>query len=261
MAKVDLAKIEKLAGLGKADLHIHLANNTPQQFLDFVEFKTDLDVVAITGHDNIEDALVVKKLAKEQGSRVDIIVGEEITTQDGHILGLFLNQAIEPHLSVEETIEKIHSQNGIAIVAHPFQAMPLRRPGVVLMDGIGLKSLIKNSKYIDAIEVVNATPTLKDENLMASLINKTMLLKAEVGGSDAHILEAIGRGYTAFKGKTAQDLRKAIEMRQTQAIYKGWTFFILIKYFFFFVPEAWRIAIYNFLQAVKFKKPKKARFH
>jgi len=129
------------------------------------------------------------------------------------------------------------------------------------MDGIGLKSLMKNGKNLDAIEIVNATPTLSDENLRASLLNKTVLLKAETGSSDAHILEAIGSGYTVFKGKTALDLKKAIEMRQTQAIYKGWNVYVLIKYFFFFVPEAWRIGIYNLTQIFKRKKIKKTRFH
>ncbi len=262
MPKVDFKKIEKMAGLGKADLHVHLVNNTPEQFLDYIENKTDLDVVAVTGHDNILDALSVQKIAQQNQSKVDIIVGEEITTKEGHILGLFLKKLIIPDMSVKETIDAIHEQGGIAIAAHPFQAMPFRRPGVVLMDGIGLKSLMKNGKYLDGIEVVNATPTLKDENLMAGLINRTYLLKAETGSSDAHILEAIGRGYTVFKGKNAQELRKAIELRQTQAIYGGWSFYILLKYFFFFVPEAWRIAMYNLIQVFKGKKSeKKKRFH
>ena len=261
MAKTSLEKIEQMAGLGKADLHVHLVNTTPQEFLNYIENKTDLNVVAVTGHDNITDGLSVQKLAQEKNSKIEIIVGEEITTQDGHIVGLFLTQVVEPHLSVEETIEKIHSQGGLAVAAHPFQAMPLRRPGVVLMDGIGLKSLMKNGKNLDAIEIVNATPTLRDENLTASLLNKTILLKAETGSSDAHILQAIGQGYTVFKGKTALDLKKAIELCQTQAIYKGWSFYILVKYFFFFVPEAWRIGVYNLTQIFKRKKQKKTRFH
>lgn len=263
MAKVNLEKIEKTAGLGKADLHVHLVNSTPEEFLNYIETKTDLNVVAVTGHDNIEDGLAVQREAKKKGSQIDIIVGEEITAKEGHILGLFLYEAIEPHLSVRETIKKIHSQGGIAIAAHPFQIMFLRRPRTVLMDGIGLGCLLKDGRFLDAIETVNATPTLKDENLQASLINKTVLLKAETGSSDAHILEAIGQGYTVFKGKTAKDLRLAIETRQTQAIYKGWNFYVLIKYFFFFVPEAWRIAVYNFARIIRREKRSshKKRFH
>ncbi|MDD5433386.1 MAG: PHP-associated domain-containing protein [Candidatus Pacebacteria bacterium] len=245
MAKIDLKKIERMAGLGKADLHVHLVEGDPVELLDYVQEKTDLNVIALTDHDSIDNALKVKKAWRGMGYKFDLIVGEEINSKDGHIVGLFLNKTIEPHLSVQETVKQIHQQGGLAIAAHPFQAMPIRRPGVVLMDGIGLKPLLKFGKQLDGIEVVNATPTLKDENIMAGLINRTYLLKAEIGSSDAHIPEAIGRGYTVFKGKNSQDLKKAILLAQTQAIYQGWNFFTLVKYFFFFLPEGLRIAAYN----------------
>ncbi len=245
MAKISLKKIEQMAGLGKADLHTHLIEGDPDELLSYVQEKTDLDVIALTDHDSIDNALKVKNAWQEMGYRFDLIVGEEINSTEGHIIGLFLNKTIASNLSVKETIRQIHEQGGLAIAAHPFQAMPMRRPGVILMDGIGLKTLLKFGKQLDGIEVVNATPTLKDENLRAGLINKTLLLKAEIGSSDAHIPEAIGAGYTVFKGKSANDLRKAILLCQTQAIYSGWNFFTLIKYAFFFLPEALRIAVYN----------------
>ncbi|MFH0739799.1 MAG: PHP-associated domain-containing protein [bacterium] len=245
MAKISLKKIEEMAGLGKADLHVHLIERDPKELLSYIEEKTDLDVVALTDHDSIDNALKVKKAWQGMGYRFDLIVGEEINSQEGHIVGLFLNKTIESHQTVQETIRQIHEQGGLAIAAHPFQAMSIRRPGVVLMDGIGLKPLLKFGKQLDGIEVVNATPTLKDENLRASLINKTILLKSEIGSSDAHIPEAIGTGYTIFKGKNSDDLRKAILLGQTQAIYHGWKLFTLIKYAFFFLPEALRIAAYN----------------
>lgn len=244
-SKIDLKKIEEVAGLGKADLHVHLIEGDPVELLDYVQEKTDLSAIALTDHDSIDNALKVKKDWQGMGYRFDFIVGEEINSKEGHIVGLFLNKTIEPHLSVQETIKQIHEQGGIAIAAHPFQTMSIRRPGVVLMDGIGLKALLKFGKQLDGIEVVNATPTLRDENIRASLINKTYLLKAEIGSSDAHIPEAIGRGYTVFKGRTSQDLKKSILLAQTQAIYDGWTLFALLKYGFFFLPEAWRIVAYN----------------
>ncbi|PJE69126.1 phosphotransferase [Candidatus Shapirobacteria bacterium CG10_big_fil_rev_8_21_14_0_10_38_14] len=245
MAKISLKKIEQMAGLSKADLHVHLIEGDPEELLSYVQEKTDLNVIAITDHDSIESALKVKQAWQGMGYRFDLIVGEEINSAEGHIVGLFLNKTIASNLPIEETIRQIHAQGGLAIAAHPFQSMSIRRPGVVLMDGIGFLTLLKFGRQLDGIEVVNATPTLKDENLQASLINKTVLLKAEIGSSDAHIPEAIGRGYTVFKGKNSQDLRKAIILCQTQAIYSGWNLFALIKYFFFFLPEALRIAAYN----------------
>jgi len=61
MAQVSLKRIEKMAGLGKADLHVHLIDSDPQDLLDYVQEKTDLDIIAITDHDSIESALKVKR--------------------------------------------------------------------------------------------------------------------------------------------------------------------------------------------------------
>ncbi len=254
MSKVSLKKIEEMAGLGKADLHVHLIEGDPDDLLNYVQEKTDLDVIALTDHDSIDNALKVQKAWWGMGYRFDLIVGEEINSKEGHIVGLFLNKTIPSNLPIKETIKQIHEQGGLAIAAHPFQAMSFRRPGVVLMDGIGLKALLKFGRQLDGIEIVNATPTLKDENLRAGLINKTILLRAEIGSSDAHIPEAIGRGYTVFKGKSAEDLKKAISLCQTQAIYNGWNIITLIKYFFFFLPEAIRIAAYNITHILDKKK-------
>lgn len=247
MSNISLKKIEKIAHLSKADLHIHLAKSLPEDLLEYVENKTDLNVIAITDHDSIENALKVKDAAGGKGYRFEIIVGEEISTKGGHILGIFLKETVRPGLSVTETIAKIHEQGGLAIAAHPFMSMPYRRPpDTVLMDGIGFKCLMKEGKNLDGIEIVNATPTLADENLRAALLSRTVLLKAEIGSSDAHIPDAIGRGYTVFQGKTAEDLKKAIALCQTQAICGSWTLMALIKYFFFFLPEVLRIGFYNF---------------
>ncbi|MDD4989707.1 MAG: PHP-associated domain-containing protein [Candidatus Pacebacteria bacterium] len=255
MAKESLKKIEQIAGLGKADLHVHLINSKPEELLDYVQNKTDLDVIAITDHDSIENALRVKEEWQGMGYRFEIIVGEEIAAKEGHVVGIFLKETVPSNLTVHETTQKIHEQGGLAIAAHPFQSMPMRRPKVVLMDGIGLKCLLKEGKNFDAIEVVNATPTLADENLRASILNKTILLKAEVGSSDAHIPEVIGKGYTVFKGKTAADLRRAIEMGQTQAIRDHWNLTTLLKYGFFFLPEGLRIAFYNLTHILHKSRP------
>lgn len=253
MPKPSLKKIEEIAGLSKADLHIHLIDVAPERLLNYVQEKTDLNVIAITDHDSIENALEVQKAAEAKNYRFEVIVGEEISTKEGHIVGIFLKETIPAGFSAAQTIRMIHSQGGLAIAPHPFQAMPLRRPDTTLMDGIGLKALLSVGWMLDAIEVVNATPTLSDENLRASLLNKTVLLKAEIGSSDAHIPEAIGKGYTVFKGRTAADLRKAIELCQTQAIHGHWNLMTLIKYAFFFLPEGLRIAVYNIRHIFKRK--------
>lgn len=249
MKKEGIYKIEDLAHLSKADLHIHSnfsdGRPTVEEILLYVQNKTDLDVIAITDHDTIEGALIGEKIAREQNYRFDVIVGEEITTLEGHILGLFLVRPIEAGLSAKETIKRIHVQGGLAVAAHPFEHTRFRNPDQPIMDGIGLVSLLKERKIIDAIETVNGTPTLGGENYRADFINKMIAFRAEAGSSDAHILEAIGKGYTLFEGKTAIDLKNAIKKHQTQAMYSKWTFSALMRYLFFFIPKGLRMIFYT----------------
>ena len=245
--------------LGKADLHIHSihsdGNASTQEILDYVEHRTDLDVIAITDHDTIDGALEAKKLMKGKKYRFDFIIGEEITSIEGHIIGLFLKEVIPPGLSVQDTLARIRSQGGIAIAAHPFYHSRMHHSRYATMDGIGATNLLRNNSFIDAIEIVNGTPTLSDENLFASILNKTILFNAEVGNSDAHILEAIGMGYTLFEGKTAKDYRKAVLEHQTRAMYKRWSFLGLIKYLFFYVPLGLRLLIHTLTHGHSHRSP------
>jgi len=260
--KHGIQKIEEWKKLGKADVHIHTnisdARPSIQEVLDYVQNQTDLDVIAISDHDTIEGALLARQLMNQKYYRFDLIVGEEITSQEGHILGLFLTETIPAGLSAEETCKAIHAQGGLAIAAHPFKKSRFKNPKLATMDGVGGKCLIECRQYFDGLEVVNATPTLSDENLSASLINKTLLAKAETGSSDAHILEAIGKGYTLFEGKNAPDLKRALKKHQTQGLYASWTILALLKYLFFFVPPGWRIFINTLRQG---RMPKREDFN
>ena len=121
---------------GRADLHVHtLASDGTSgiaEILDFVERQTDLDVVAITDHERIDAALAARALARDRGMRVEVVVGEEITTRGGHLLGLFLEERIRPLRSLRSTIAEIHDRGGIAIPAHPLVPFPLCAQGFVL---------------------------------------------------------------------------------------------------------------------------------
>lgn len=231
--------------LGKADLHIHsnCSDGKPsvEEILEFVQYKTDLNVISITDHDTIDGSLKAREIAKQKQYRFEIIIGEEVSCIEGHVLGLFLRQTIAPNQPVAVVLNQIKAQGGIAIAAHPMYNTKLKNEHMVVMNGIGVRHLLANHHKLDGIEIVNSTPTLADENLVASFMNKTMLFRAETGSSDAHILEAIGRGYTLFEGKTANDLRRAIKHKQTQAIYKGWTVMAALKYLWFFIPKGFRL--------------------
>jgi len=251
------SQILKNKKLGKADLHIHsnFSDGKPgiTEILDYVEDHTDLSIIAITDHNTIEGALLASDIVNGGKYRFEVIIGEEISSKGGHILGLYLTEKIEPGKSVKETLAEIKAQGGLAVASHPFQHTKFKSETQATMDGIGAKELIKNKNSLDGIEVVNATPTLAQENLSASLLNRTVLFLSETGSSDAHILEAIGKGYTAFEGKTAKELRHAIKTEQTVAIHDKWTFSALIKYLFFFIPVGLRLAGHTIVSNLKGK--------
>ena len=246
--------------IGKADIHIHsnFSDGAPgiTEILDYIEDKTDLDVVAITDHDTIEGALLAKDLVESSKYRFDFIVGEEVTSKSGHILGLFLTEKVEPGQTTEDTIKAIKKQGGIAIASHPFQHTNFKDDTHATMDGIGAKELLKNKNNLDGVEVVNATPTLDSENLSASILNRTVLFLAETGSSDAHILDAIGKGYTTFEGDSAEEFKKAILTDQTIAIHDKWTFSALMKYLFFFIPVGFRLALHTIVYRIKHGRKK-----
>jgi predicted metal-dependent phosphoesterase TrpH len=76
-------------------------SGTVEEVLSFAEKRTSLDVIAITDHDTIEGALRARDLVQEGQYRFDLIVGEEISTREGHLLALFLEKRIAPGMSIE----------------------------------------------------------------------------------------------------------------------------------------------------------------
>ncbi len=244
--------------LGHADIHIHSNYSDGQpsvgQILDYVQKETDLNVIAICDHNTIEGAKEAEKLIKQKKYRFEAVIGQEISTRQGHILGLFLKEKIRSDLSTRETLKEIKKQGGIAIAPHPFYHTRMKDKNII-MDGVGFVTLIRDIGLIAGIEVINGTPTLKKENLRARFLNDALLFKAEVGGSDAHILKAIGMAYTLFEGKTADDLRNALEFGQTRAMMNRWGFMALMRYLFFFLPRGLRIMVYTLLHGRRKKRP------
>jgi predicted metal-dependent phosphoesterase TrpH len=208
------------AARGKADLHMHTRYSdgrpTVRAVLDHVARRTRLGVIAITDHDTIEGALEARAL--QHCYPFEIIVGEEVTSREGHILALFIKNRIPPRLSGIETIAAIHEQGGLAIAAHPFiNAWSFGEQ--VEMQGVG-KALAR--LRFDGVETDNSTPFMGLANWRARRFNRRYCRLPEVGNSDAHIVEAIGKSYTRFPGASAADLRLAIERGQTEARRTGY---------------------------------------
>jgi len=138
-----------------------------------------LNCLALTDHNTMKGMTEAKKTARKYG--ILLIPGEEITTEAGHVLGLGINKAIKPELSLDETIDLIHKQGGIAVAAHPFD---FRR------EGIG-----ELAKKCDAIESFNALNLERTANWCAKTFAKKNK-KSTTAGSDAHCLDMLGHGIT-----------------------------------------------------------------
>jgi predicted metal-dependent phosphoesterase TrpH len=203
---------------GVADLHLHTDFSdgwpSPEDVVDRVALRTRLNVIAITDHDTIEGALyAAEHAAKRRGPRrVHVIVGEEVSSRDGHIVGLFLAQRVRPGMSAAATVHAIHEQGGLAIAAHPFWRTQRQARGR-LVHGVGW---LAGELEFDAIEVENSTPGFYLFNQMAHRLAEATGA-AVVGNSDAHILDAIGRAHTSFQGTTPEALRHAIVTAATRA--------------------------------------------
>ena len=204
-----------MPGPGRADLHMHTTASdgwpVPSELVDYAS-AAGLDVIAVTDHDTVEGALRAADYAASCSRKLHVVVGEEISSREGHIVGLFLERRVRPGMSAAATVHAIHDQGGLAVAVHPFwRTQRQTRGGTV--HGVGW---LAAELEFDGIEVENATPGFYVFNQLARRLNAG-LGRAEVGGSDAHILDAVGRAYTEFPGRTPKALRTAIEKGTTSA--------------------------------------------
>lgn len=169
------------ARMVRGDFHLHTSysidgTTTPRRMVERCQ-EVGFDVVAITDHDTIEGALRVQELAPFR-----VIVGEEVSSAEGHIIGLFLHKRVEPGLSVPQTIERIKDQGGIAIAPHPYS----RIAGESLQG-----SFTKYAHLFDAVEIANSNNILRIDDTRA----KRFAIERQIpmiGGSDAHHPIAVG---------------------------------------------------------------------
>ena len=172
----------------KLDLHIHSqysedGKGSPEDIIKSLQ-KRGINGVAITDHNTVEGGLKALKVAPKD---FIVIPGLEISTADGHIIGLNVKENIPRGLSVEETIEKIIDLDGTPIVPHLIRSM----------SGIKEKKLKKINKKISAIEVFNACST-PQSNLKTAKVAKKYNLGG-TGGSDSHNPKYAGYGYTVVE--------------------------------------------------------------
>lgn len=196
------------SGLKRIEFHIH-TRYSKDSILNFwfllilCKIKR-IDCIAITDHNEIKGAL--KYQEKLEGHGIKVIVGEEIFTKDGEIIGLYLKEKIEAKLSVEETIQKIKEQGGLVYIPHPYE--PYRKKTVLREEKIK-----EHKDKIDLIEVHNG----RNRNYSISkkqeeLADKYKLRK--VVGSDAHTFFELGRNTMLIASFDRSEILQAIETGQ-----------------------------------------------
>ena len=173
-------------GRVRVDLHTHTmwsgdSTTTPEEFATAVT-ASGLDVVCVTDHNAIAGALELRE-------RLDarVVIGEELRTAAGEIIGLFLTERIPMGVGHLEAARAIRDQGGVVYVPHPFD--PVRRN----LSESALRELAE-ADLIDAVEVLNAKTSL------ASLNRRAAAFAAEYGivagaGSDGHVPDALGAAY------------------------------------------------------------------
>ena len=201
---------EPTVRLGRADMHIHtLASDgvsSVTEIIERVETEGLLDVIAIADHERIDAAVAGRQLAIDRGLRVEIVVGEEISTRGGHLVGLYLERAVPPLRSLQWSIEAVHDQGGIAIPAHPMVPYPMCAQASALR-----RLLASDNPAVrpDTIETFNPTALGRYRHDAVVRFAREHHLPL-VGNSDAHIVSAVGTCWTTFPGRTGEDYRRAV---------------------------------------------------
>jgi len=189
----------------KIDLHVHTCYSddgmsTLREVIDYAE-KKGLNGIAITDHDTLDGVKNALKLANKK--ELIVIPGVEVTTLQGHVLGLNITTSIPKNLGLIETAKKIHEAGGIAIAAHP----------IVLIKS-HIKQRTASASNLDGIEVINSSafPFFLSTRLSQTLAEQLKL--PQTAGTDAHHADEIGTAYTLVKADP--DIDEIIE-----AIRKG----------------------------------------
>jgi predicted metal-dependent phosphoesterase TrpH len=180
----------------KYDLHSHTKYSLdctldPEKIIKIAR-KKRLSGIAITDHNTIKGGLAARKYETED---LKVIVGSEISTERGDIIGIFLSEEIRSRTAVD-VVSEIRDQNGIVIIPHPFDT--LRRSALNPTDNDG--------KLMDCIEIFNSRCIFQESNGKAVDYAR----KNNVGitaGSDAHFLNEIGNAGVITE---TEDVREAI---------------------------------------------------
>lgn len=209
--------------MGQADLHIHSAVGdglaSVERILDYVEHQTDLDLIAITDHDEVRGALLARDLADRNGRRFGVVLGSEITTRHGHLLAYGTERRYRMFRPMDDSIAEVHDDGGWVVVPHPLSWLTLSASERTLRR---LTDAADPRRRPDGIELFNPSVAGRVAHRRAIALNGSALGLAATAGSDAHHLELIGSARTGFEGRTAVDFLGSLRASLTEPSGRFW---------------------------------------
>lgn len=155
-----------------------------------------IDCIAITDHNEISGAIRYKQ--KLEKHNIEVIVGEEIFTADGEIIGLYLNEKISADLTVYDTVKKIREQGALVYVPHPYDKKRVK----TVLKPEALQSIVDK---IDLIEIHNGRNIKAEYSDFQKQIAEENKLVGVVG-SDAHTFYELGRNYCLVSSTEKEQL-------------------------------------------------------
>jgi predicted metal-dependent phosphoesterase TrpH len=202
----------------KADLHLHTARGDGmadvRELLEYVEHRTDLDLIAVTDHDQLDAALEARELHGRGRYHFDVLTGMEVTTLEGHVLALGLERPVKSFRPLAATLDAVHRQGGLCLIPHPMSWLT-RSVG-----RHGIERVLRrraDGLWFDGIELSNQSPAGRVIRARARRLNAERFGLAVAGGSDAHYLAVVGTAWTAFPGHGRAALEAALAARTTWA--------------------------------------------
>ena len=210
----------------KVDLHMHTHfshdSGAPSKSIVDRCIRTGLSCIAVTDHNTIQGALEVRSIAP-----FPVIVGEEIKSSEGDIIGLFLKEDVPKGLSPLDTVEAIRSQGGLVMVPHPFDRF---RPSAIKH-----RALQEILPYVDIMEAFNAHDLLmRDNERAAAYTRDNHLVAAAV--SDSHTPLELGHTYMEIQefdgtpgGLKAALARACLVTRRANRLLRLTTVYVKLK--------------------------------
>ena len=209
--------------MGRADLQLHsdLGDGlaSPEAILDAAE-RAELHVIALTDHDDIRGAFLLRDIAARRSSPVEVVPGVEVTTRSGHLLALWVEEELPMFAALAVTVAQIHRIGGVAIVPHPLSYLTFS-----VGEG-ALRALAASDDplvHVDGIETRNPSYAGRVRGARAVWLNEHVLHVAATGSSDAHHEKLVGTTWTDFDGSDGAALRRAIQDRTTRPDGRHWT--------------------------------------